>query len=164
MLDDGIDFVSITYQAPGWSQPHRVAGIRQHSERRATATGKTLSLFADDPQWGQYRFAALVTDLDLPAVEIWRSYRGRVDCENRIKELKYDFAADSFCLDDFWATEASLNTVLLAYNLMSLFRQAVLRSSVLQSGGKDAQHTLRPFAPNSLPRPVTPPPKAVRTF
>ncbi|MHB8252827.1 MAG: transposase [Acidiferrobacter sp.] len=93
----------------------------------------------DDPR----QYPALVTDWDLPSVEIWRSYRGRADCENRIKELKYDFATDSFCLDDFWATEASLNTALLAYNLMSLFRQAVLRSSVLQNGGKDVQHTLK---------------------
>ena len=84
-----------------------------------------------------------MTDLTLPAVEIWRLYRGRADCENRIKELKYDFAADRFCLDDCWATEAALNTALLAYNLMSLFRQAVLRTSVLQSGGKEVQHTLK---------------------
>ncbi len=143
MFDDGIDLVSLDYQAPGWSQPRRVVGIRQHSERRATAKGKTLSLFADDPQWGQYRFAALVTDLDLPSVEIWRLYRGRADCENRIKELQYDLAFDSFCLEDFWATEGALNTALLAYNLMSLFRQAVLRASVLESGGKDVQHTLK---------------------
>ena len=86
---------------------------------------------------------ALVTDLDLPAQEIWRNYRGRADCENRIKELKYDFAADSFCLCDFWATEACFNVALLAYNLMSLFRQAVLKASALRSGGQDIQHTLK---------------------
>ncbi|WP_043648315.1 hypothetical protein, partial [Chitinilyticum litopenaei] len=34
----------------------------------------------------------------------------------------------------FWATEAALGFAMLAYNLMSLFRQAVLRSRV--------QHTL----------------------
>ncbi len=121
MLDDGIDLVSITYQAPSWSQPRRVVGIRQHIDKRVNPKGKTLSLWASDPQWGRYRFAALVTDLTLPAAEIWRLYRGRADCENRIKELKYDFAADSFCLQDFWATEASLNVALLAYNFMSLF-------------------------------------------
>ncbi len=71
---------------------------------------------------GKWRFSALVTDLDLPAEVIWRIYRGRDDCENRIKELKYDFAADSFNMRDFWATEAALNTVMLAYNLMSLLR------------------------------------------
>jgi len=143
MLDDGIELVSFEYQAPSWSHPRRGVGIRQHIQRRANAKGKTLSLFADDPYLGQYRFAALVTDLDLPAAEIWRSYRGRADCENRIKELKYDFAADSFCMNDFWATEACLNTAMLAYNLMSLFRQAVLKASVLYSAGQDVQHTLK---------------------
>ncbi len=120
-----------------------MVGIRQHIGRRDEAKGKTLSLFADAPCLGQYRFAALVADLDLPAPEIWRLYRGRADCENRIKELKYDFAADSFCLNDFWATEACLNVALLAYNPMSLFRQAVRRAAVLQNGAKAVQHTLK---------------------
>ncbi len=31
---------------------------------------------------------------------------------------------------DFWATEAALGFAMLAYNLMSLFRQAVLRSRI----------------------------------
>ena len=73
MLDDGIELVSFEYQAPSWTHPRRVVGIRQHIKRRAAAKGKTLSLFADDPYLGQSRFAALVTDLDLPAAEIWRS-------------------------------------------------------------------------------------------
>ncbi len=58
-------------------------------------------------------------------------------------QLKYDFAANSFCLNDFWATEACLNTALLAYNLMGLFRQAVLKASVIQGNGQDVQHTLK---------------------
>lgn len=82
-----------------------------------------MSLFADDPNLGAYRFAALVTDIDLPAQAVWRLYRGRADAENRIKALKYDFGTDSFCLNDFWATEACLSIALLAYKLMSLFRQ-----------------------------------------
>jgi hypothetical protein len=63
--------------------------------------------------------------------------------EYAIKELKYDFAADSFCLHDFWATEAALSMVMVAYNLMSLFRQATLRASMIQSGGRNVQHTLK---------------------
>ena len=53
-------------------------------------------LDGQDGIYGHYRYSALVTDLKLPALVIWRTYRGRADCENRIKELKYDFAADSF--------------------------------------------------------------------
>ena len=142
-LDEGIELTSFTYQSPSWSKPRQVIGIRQHIARRENAKGKTLSLFADDPMLGQYRFAALVTDLDLPAQAVWRLYRGRADCENRIKELKYDFAADSFCLNDFWATEACLSIAMLAYNLMSLFRQAVLKTAVTRTKTNDVQHTLK---------------------
>jgi hypothetical protein len=142
-LDEGIELVSFDYQSPSWEQPRRVVGIRQHVAKRAQAKGKTLSLFADDPAQGVYRYAALISDMNLPAQQLWRTYRGRADCENRIKELKYDFAADSFCLHDFFATEACLNTVMLAYNLMSLFRQAALKTSAIESRGKDVQHTLQ---------------------
>ncbi len=69
-----------------------------------------------------------MTDLTLSPVEVWRTYRGRADCENRIKELKADFGLDSFNLNGFYATEAALGFAMLAYNLMSLFRQAVIRT------------------------------------
>lgn len=117
-------------------------GIRQKIDERADAKGKQLSLFADDAAFSCYRYSALVTDMDLPAAELWRIYCGRADCENRIKELKYDFGGESFNLKDFWATEAALLTVMLAYNLMSLFRQGVLRSDAV-SGKPDVQHTLK---------------------
>ena len=111
---------------------------------KADAKGKQLSLFADSENVREYRYAALVTDLPLADAEVWRSYRGRADCENRIKELKYDFGADSFCLRDFWATEACLNMAMIAYNLMSLFRQVAMRASVKRKGVEvELQNTLR---------------------
>ncbi|UKJ05807.1 transposase [Solitalea lacus] len=51
---------------------------------------------------------------------------------NQIKELKYDFGADSFNLKNFDATEAALNWVMMAYNFISLFRQVVLNTQVEQ--------------------------------
>ena len=63
-------------------------------------------------------------------MEVWRSYRGRADCENRIKELKNDFGLDSFNLNSFYATEAALGFAMLAYNLMSTFRQTVMRAKM----------------------------------
>ena len=139
----GIELTRFSYQAPTWSKPRWVIGIRQHIAQRPAAKGKTRNLFADDPVIGQYRFSALVSDLDLPAVVIGRTYRGRADGENRIKELKYDFAADSFNLQDFWATEATLNTVMLAYNLMRLLRQVLLKTSAVKHSSKSVQHTLQ---------------------
>lgn len=140
---EGIELTRFAYQANTWNKPRWVVGIRQHIEQRAKPLGKTLNLFADDPVIGQWRFSALVTDLDLPSTVIWRTYRGRADCENRIKELKYDFAADSFNMRDFWATEATLNTVMLAYNLMSLLRQVLLKTSAVKHSSSTVQHTLQ---------------------
>jgi hypothetical protein len=54
-----------------------------------------------------------VTNLELPVIKIWDLYNGRADCENRIKELKQDFGLESFCLKDFWATEASFRWIML---------------------------------------------------
>jgi len=140
---EGIELTRFLYQPQAWSKPRWVTGIRQHIEQRAAPKGKTLNLFADDPVIGKWRFSALVSDLDLPAEVIWRIYRGRADCENRIKELKYDFAADSFNMRNFWATEAVLNTVMLAYNLMSLLRQVLLKTSAAKHASSTVQHTLQ---------------------
>ena len=139
----GIELTRFAYQPDAWSVPRWVVGIRQHTALRADPKGKTLNLFADDPVIGSWRFSALTTDLDLSAETVWRMYRGRADCENRIKELKYDFAADSFNMKDFWATEAALNVVMLAYNLMSLFRQVLLKTSLVRSSSGPVQHTLQ---------------------
>ena len=114
---------STKHQAPSWKQPRRVVGIRQHLSVKPDAIGKTLPLFADDSVIKNYRYSALVTTSKCAAEDVWRSYRGRADCETCIKELQYDFGADSVCLQDCWATEAALNAVMIGYNLMSLFRQ-----------------------------------------
>jgi IS4 transposase len=134
-----------------WSRPRWITGIRQQIDQRSAPKGKTFNLFADDPVIGRYRFSALVSDMDLPAEVVWRTYRGRANCENRIKELKYDFAADSFNMKHFWTTEAALNTVMLAYNLMSLFRQVLLKTAVLKSGVSTPIQPVK-FAANHAPQ------------
>ncbi len=128
-LETGLELAELTYQANSWDTARRIVVVRQ-SIKRKNAPGKTLSLFADDPDIQGWRYGAMVTSLSLPPVEIWRSYRGRADCENRIKELKNDFGLDSFNLNSFYATEAALGFAMLAYNLMSTFRQAVMRAKI----------------------------------
>ena len=44
---------------------------------------------------------------------------------------------------NFWATEAVLNTVMLAYNLMSLLRQVLLKTSAAKHASSTVQHTLQ---------------------
>jgi len=45
--------------------------IRQQIEQRPKATGKILSLFEDDEIINGYRYSAFVTNLSLPAKEVW---------------------------------------------------------------------------------------------
>ena len=124
-IKDGMEICEFDYQSPEWKKPRRMVAVRKNIEILTKATGKLL-LF-DEPV-GKYRYSLYVTNLALPAEQIWLSYKDRADAENRIKELKYDFGLDSFCMDKFWATEAAFRTILIAYNLMSLFRQIVLKS------------------------------------
>jgi hypothetical protein len=101
--------------------------VRQRIKERPNATGKQLKLFSEEAFYRHYRYSAYVTNLKLAPAEVWRTNRGRADAENRIKELKYDFGFDSFNLKDFFATEAALTFVMIAYNLMALFRNYVLQ-------------------------------------
>lgn len=124
-LKDGMEIAEFEYQSMEWEQPRRMVAVRKNTEILPKATGKLL-LF-DEPV-GKYRYSLYVTNLDLPAEQIWLSYKDRADAENRIKELKYDFGLETFCMDKFWATEAAFRMIMVAYNLMSLFRQIVLKS------------------------------------
>lgn len=121
-IDDGVAIAEISYLGHKWLKSRRMILVRQKINRYPNALGKELF---DMPG---YRYQAYVTSLDLAPAEVWRLYRGRADSENRIAELKHDFGINGFCLDRFYATEAAFRTVILAYNLMSVFRQAVLKA------------------------------------
>ncbi len=127
-ISKGLEIGETSYQSDNWDEPRRVIMIRQYVPQRPKAVGKQLSFFEGDMQYKDYRYSCFVTNLDLPAQIIYDMYRGRADCENRIKEIKYDFGAENFNMRNFWGTEAALNFVMIAYNLMSLFRQAVLKT------------------------------------
>jgi hypothetical protein len=121
-VDKGIWISELAYQGAGWSAERRVIVIRQSVELRPRASGKKLKLFDDDLYYQNYRYHCLITNQGLPAAEIWSQYKRRADAENRIQELKQDFGAEGFCMDSFYATEAAMRMVMIAYNLMSLYR------------------------------------------
>ena len=129
-ISKGIDIVEFEYQAKEWLSPRRMVAVRQKIEKRPKAVGKQLSLFQDDWEVSGYRYSCTVTNLSLPAAEIWRLYRGRANCENRIKELKYDYGLDKMNQQSFDATEASLLLMTIAYNFMSLVRQVIIGGNV----------------------------------
>ena len=132
VIDKGIWISEITYQGMQWSTPRRIIVVRQDVEERPKASGKHLKLFDETEYYEHYRYHALATNQTLPAEQIWEQYKGRADAENRIKEFKYDFAIEGFNAKEFFATEAAFRMVMIAYNLLALFRQCVLQTPVQQ--------------------------------
>lgn len=88
-----------------------------------------------------YTYRVLVTNRDEDPVSLWRDYNQRACVEQRIEELKNDLAADGFCLKPFHAPEAAFLSVLFAFNLLSLYQQAM--------GTRGAKHYQRPATPRS---------------
>lgn len=117
----GIEVCELPWQPFLWNSPRRLVVVRELLRERPDAAGRRLF---DLPG---YTFHAVVTNLSLPPEEVWRFYNRRADCENRIKELKLDFAADGFCLRSFWGTEAVLQLNCLLFNLLAAFKDEILQ-------------------------------------
>ena len=54
----------------------------------------------------------------------------RANCENRIKELKYDYALDKMNQASFNGTEAKLMLMTVAYNFQCPFKQLIVVGNV----------------------------------
>jgi hypothetical protein len=115
----GLEVAELRYQALRWTAARRLIVVREELTRRPAARGRELFHAPG------YRFHAVVTTLALLPEAVWRTYHGRADTENRLKELKYAFGADGFCSQRFWATEAALRAICLLYNLVEAFQTAL---------------------------------------
>jgi len=122
-INKGIDVCNLYFQ-PSNGEKRRYIIVRKKIEKYPNSGGKLLF---DEPR---YRYSAYVTNIELPVDQIYNIYNTRADCENRIKELKYDFGADNFCLKEFFATEASFRFIMMAYNIMALFKHQILNSTM----------------------------------
>jgi len=71
----------------------------------------------DDLFYGPYVYHAIITNMDLPLEEQIAWYRRRGQCENRIKELKWDFELRVLPSGDFFVNAAYLRIITIAYNL-----------------------------------------------
>ena len=137
-IGEGVWIAEIEYKAGKWNKARRVVVTRQDIQIRPKATGKKLRLFNDDLYYQNHRFHCFITNQSLPAQQIWQQYKGRADAENRIQELKYDFALEGFSMKEFYATEAAMRFITIAYNLMSLYKHVTTQTTVHQR-----LHTIR---------------------
>jgi hypothetical protein len=121
-------YQEIQYQATTWHRPRRIILVRTPKEVEKDPALAQGVLFEAEADWQRYEYKAFVTNTEDSAASIHRRYNQRADCENRIKELKYDYSIDGFALQSFAAMEAAFRWIMVAYNLMSLFRQKVMTS------------------------------------
>lgn len=121
-VQPGLEVAEGMYHPHYWEAPRRVVVIRKQIRRQVKGV---LFEIVD------WQYHAIVTTLSSPAIDVWRFYNGRGDCENRIKELKYDFNGDGFCLQSFNGTEAVFRLNCFLFNLVSDFKRVVLHDLTL---------------------------------
>jgi hypothetical protein len=121
-----------------WNKQRRFVVVRERIREPKGTVGRKL---IDVPG---YTFRLFVTNRSEPPEDLWRDYNQRASMENRIAELKYDLAADDFCLHEFFATEAAFLSILMLFNLLGEMqrmsgmkqyrRPATLRAQVFLCG------------------------------
>jgi len=116
-LDPIYSIAEFSKQLHGWSRARRIVVVRELLREKPSLGRRLLSVPG-------YTFRLFTTSLPITAEEVWRDYNQRSDMEKRIAELKYDLAADDFCLKEFFATEAAFLAILLLFNLLSEFQRA----------------------------------------
>ncbi len=137
-LDENYAVGEFQLRLSTWTKARRFVAVREKIREQKGAAGRKL---IDVPG---YTFRLFVTSrAELPE-EIWRDYNKRAEMENRIAELKYDLAADDFCLHQFFATEAAFLAILLLFNMLGEMqrmsgmkqyrRPATLRAQVFLCG------------------------------
>lgn len=126
-ITKGLDVAELYFKPNNTNNTRRYILVRKKVENYPNSGGKLLF---DEPT---YRYSAYVTNLTLPLDQVYNIYNTRADAENRIKELKYDFGLDNFALDKFYATEAAHRFMLVAYNIMALFKHEVVNSNMMLS-------------------------------
>lgn len=121
----GAAYVEFDYQASQWKKYRRIVVVRlpKNGQRKVQK-----ELFEEYEQLARYDYIAYVTNTELSMVEVHRRYNQRGDSENRIKELKYDYGMDGFALQNFGAMEAAFRFIMVAYNIMAIFKQAIMSS------------------------------------
>ena len=83
----------------------------------------------DDLEYGPYAYHAIITNMALPLEEQLTWYRKRGQCENQIKELKWDFETRVLPSGDYFVNATYLRIMTLAYNLFVALKRLALPES-----------------------------------
>ncbi len=130
-IGGGLSVVEMQYRAIGWKEPRRMVVIRE--EQRNQRAKKQLTLL----ELMGYSYQVIVTNIeDMLPEEVWRFYNGRANVENMIKEGILSYSLDVNISHYYGANVAHFHLLMLAYNLMNLFKELVLGQKDKKRMGK----------------------------
>jgi Transposase DDE domain group 1 len=108
------------YKPQKWQAAHRFIVVRRPVEDPDEADQPTLF------QLGRFKYSAYITNLDLKAANIWRTYHSRANVEKSIRELLYHLALNKIPTQEWTANVAFFQLLLFAYNLVHWFKRLCL--------------------------------------
>jgi hypothetical protein len=130
-IGGGISVSEMWYTGIGWKKPRRMVVIRE--EKRNQRAKKQPTLF----ELMGYSYQVIVTNIEgMSPEEVWRFYNGRANVENMIKEGILSYSLDVNISHFYGANVAHFHLVMLAYNLMNLFKELVLEQRDKKRMGK----------------------------
>jgi hypothetical protein len=109
------------YQPQKWKQPHRFVVVRRPVEEDPEEADQLTLL-----QVGRFKYSAYITNLNLKAENVWRTYHSRANIEKSIRELLYHLALNKIPTHEWTANVAFLQLLLFAYNLVHWFKRLCL--------------------------------------
>ena len=114
--EEGRETTELTTALNTWDKARRFVISRVLKDEKDR---KQMSLLEGE----EYDYFFFVTNKsDLSSEEVVLFYEKRGNCENYIKEAKYDMSVGHLLLQSFWANEAIFQLMMLAYNLFLLFK------------------------------------------
>ena len=123
----GAEYAETMFKAEGWKKARRVVLVRRLKNEECP---RQKELFPEYAELNRYEYAAYFTNMEESMVAVHRRYNQRGESENRIKELKYDFGMDGFALQRFPSMEAAFRLVMVAYNIMTIFKRVIMQGEV----------------------------------
>jgi DDE family transposase len=131
-IGGGVSVGEMRYTGIGWRESRRMVVIREE-EREDKRKKKQPTLF----ELMGYSYQVIVTNMkEMIPEEVWRFYNGRANVENMTKEGMLSYSLDENISHFYGANVAHFHLVMLAYNLMNLFKELVLEQKDKKRMGK----------------------------
>jgi len=109
------------YKPLKWKKAHRFIVVRRPVDEDPDEADQLTLL-----QVGRYKYSAYVTNLNLKAENVWRTYHSRANIEKSIRELLYHLALNKIPTQEWTANVAFFQMLLFAYNLVHWFKRLCL--------------------------------------